>query len=45
MISTPLYLQGMAAYAEAAQTPPHSRIFNLIQIWLKVEIIVKNLSV
>ena len=34
----PLYLQGMAAYAEAAQTPSHSRILNLRQIWLKVEI-------
>ena len=38
LISTPLYLQGVAAYAEAAQTPSHSRILNLRQIWLKVEI-------
>ena len=38
VISTPLYLQGMAACAEAAQTPSHSRILYLKQIWLKVEI-------
>ena len=38
MISTPLYLQGVAAYAEAAQIPSNSRILNLRQIWLKVEI-------
>ena len=41
MISTPLYLQGVAAYAEAAQTPSHSRILNLIQISLKVEIMLE----
>ena len=29
MISSPLNLEGVAAYAKAAQTPSHSRILNL----------------
>ena len=42
MISSPLYLEGVTAYAKAAQTPSHSRILNLEQIWLKVEILLEH---